>query len=87
MPLIMPLDRLTNADEISKIAHSEREPIFITQNGYSDLVVMSSELYEDMNNTNRIDKAIYESELEMSNGGRSESLDEVFERLNKKYYG
>jgi hypothetical protein len=48
---------------------------------------MSSELYEDLNNTNRIDRAIYESELEMSNGGKSESLDEVFERLNKKYYG
>lgn len=28
------------------LAHKEQEPIFITKNGYSDLVVMSSELYD-----------------------------------------
>ncbi len=37
---------LRNTTEISNIAHKEQEPIFITKNGYSDLVVMSSELYD-----------------------------------------
>jgi PHD/YefM family antitoxin component YafN of YafNO toxin-antitoxin module len=87
MPLIMPLDRLTNANEISKIAHSEREPIFITQNGYSDLVVMSSELYDDLYNTNKIDKAIYESELETANGGKDVDAKELFNELEMKYFG
>jgi PHD/YefM family antitoxin component YafN of YafNO toxin-antitoxin module len=87
MPLIMPINDLKDTSRISELAHHGNEPIFITQNGYSDLVVMSSELYDDITNTNRIDKIIYESELEMSNGGKSKSLDEVFERLNKKYYG
>lgn len=46
MPLIMPIKELRNTTEISNIAHKEQEPIFITKNGYSDLVVMSSELYD-----------------------------------------
>ena len=43
MPIIMPIKDLRNTTEISNIAHKEQEPIFITKNGYSDLVVMSSE--------------------------------------------
>ena len=42
MPLIMPIKDLRNITEISNIAHKEQEPVFITKNGYSDLVVMSS---------------------------------------------
>ena len=87
MPLIMPIRDLRNTSEISDIAHKEQEPIFITKNGYSDLVVMSSELYDKFAKINRIDQAIYESEKEMEEGGESIDLDDAFERLNKKYYG
>jgi prevent-host-death family protein len=87
MPLIMPIKELRNTSEISDIAHKEQEPIFITKNGYSDLVVMSSELYDRFAKINRIDQAIYESELEMEEGGEAIDLDEAFEKLNKKYYG
>mgnify|MGYP003289585795 CR=1 FL=1 len=87
MPLIMPIKDLRNTTEISNIAHKEQEPIFITKNGYSDLVVMSSELYDRLVRANRIDQAIYESEKEMLEGGESISLDEAFETLNRKYYG
>ena len=50
MPIIMPIKDLRNTTEISNIAHKEQEPIFITKNGYSDLVVMSSELYDTRKN-------------------------------------
>ena len=50
MPLIMPIKNLRNTTEISNIAHKEQEPIFITINGYSGLVVMSSELYDNVPN-------------------------------------
>ena len=46
MPLIMPIKDLRNTVEISEFAHKEREPVFITKNGYSGLVVMSNELYD-----------------------------------------
>ena len=87
MPVIMPIKDLRNTSEISDLAHKTQEPIFITKNGYSDLVVMSSELYDKFAKNNRIDQAIYESEKEMEEGGVSMDLDEAFEKLNKKYYG
>ena len=87
MPVIMPIKELRNTSEISDMAHKIQEPIFITKNGYSDLVVMSSELYDKFAKINRIDQAIYESEKEMEKSGVSIDLDEAFEKLNGKYYG
>ena len=87
MPLILPIRDLRNTSEISELAHKEQEPIFITKNGYSDLVIMSSELYDKLAKTHRIDQAIYESEKEMKEGGESIDLDTAFKRLNDKYYG
>lgn len=87
MPLIMPIKELRNTTEISNIAHKEQEPIFITKNGYSDLVVMSSELYDKYFKMDRIDQAIYESEKEMLEGGKKIALDDAFKVLNEKYHG
>ena len=87
MPVIMPIKDLRNTSEISDIAHKIQDPIFITKNGQSDLVVMSSELYDRFIKNNRIDQAIYDSEKETEEGGASIDLDEAFEKLNKKYYG
>lgn len=87
MPLIMPIKDLRNTTEISNIAHKEQEPIFITKNGYSDLVVMSSELYDRFARINRINQAIFESEKEMQEGAEAIDLDDAFAMLNKKYYG
>ncbi len=41
MPQIRPITDLRNTTEISNTCHARREPIFITKNGYGDLVVMS----------------------------------------------
>ena len=79
MPLIMPIKELRNTTEISNIAHKQQEPIFITKNGYSDLVVMSSELYDKFARINRIDQAIYESEQEVLNGAEATDANIVFE--------
>lgn len=87
MPIIMPIRDLRNTTEISDLAHKMQEPIYITKNGYSDLVVMSSELYDRFAKINHIDQAIYESEKEMSENADLIDLDEAFEKLNKKYYG
>ena len=87
MPIIMPIKELRNTTEISNIAHKEQEPIFITKNGYSDLVVMSSELYDKILRANRIDQAIFESEQEVLNGAKAVDARFVFEELEKKYFG
>lgn len=87
MPVIMPIKDLRNTSEISNIAHKIQEPIFITRNGYSDLVIMSSELYDKFARINRIDQAIFESEKELEESGVSVDLDTAFEQLDRKYYG
>lgn len=86
MPTIMPIRDLRNTSEISELAHKKQEPIFITKNGYSDLVVMSAELYEKFAQINRIDQAIYEAEKEVEDGAETISVDGAIERLNKKRY-
>ncbi len=85
MPTIMPIRDLRNTSEISELAHRKQEPIFITKNGYSDLVVMSAELYERFAKINRIDQAILEAETEVEEGVGPISLDSVMEGLNKKH--
>lgn len=87
MPTIMPIKDLRNTSEISKLAHELKEPIYITKNGYSDLVVMSIETFETLEETARIDQAIYEAELEVKNGAKPIPAREAMEKLNKKYYG
>ena len=87
MPIIMPIKDLRNTTEISEIAHKEREPIFITKNGYSDLVVMSSELYDSFAKENRIDRAIFEAEKEFAETGESMDAADAFKKLEMKYFG
>lgn len=87
MPLIMPIKDLRNTSEISELAHREQEPIFITKNGYSDLVVMSSELYDRFAKAHRIDQAIYESEQEIADGAKSVDAEAAFAELEKKHFG
>ena len=47
LPTIRPISDLrNNFNLISEIAHQDGEPVFITKNGQSDLVVMSHATYE-----------------------------------------
>ena len=86
MPMIIPIRDLRRTSEISEIAHKKQEPIFVTKNGYSDLVVMSAELYERFAQINRIDQAIYEAEKEVAEGAELIPAEVAMARLDKKYY-
>ena len=49
MPQIRPISDLrNNFAEISRIVHDSSEPIYLTKNGYGDMVVMSVELFEQL---------------------------------------
>lgn len=52
MPQIIPIKELKNTAEISDMCNKSKEPICITKNGYSDMVIMSIDNYEK--NMNRI---------------------------------
>ena len=46
MPQIIPIKDLKKTSEISEMCHKAGEPIYITKNGYGDMVIMSMEIYE-----------------------------------------
>ncbi len=41
MPQIMPIKDLKDTSYISEMCHKAEEPIYITKNGYGDMVMMS----------------------------------------------
>ena len=47
MPQIIPIKELKKTAEISEMCHRADSPIYITKNGYGDMVIMSMELYEN----------------------------------------
>lgn len=47
MPRIIPIRDLKNTAAISQMCNESREPIYITKNGYGDMVIMSMKVYEE----------------------------------------
>jgi len=85
MPQIIPITELRNTSDILERCHSTSEPIFITKNGFGDLVIMSMEAYDSIMKSSVIDKAILASEQRMSKGEKSINAREAFKRLDDKY--
>ena len=87
MPQIRPITDLRNTNEISDLCHAHKEPIFITKNGYGDLVVMSIEAYESMLETAETDAAIAEAEEEYKRTGQLHDAHEALAALRRKHFG
>ncbi len=87
MPQIRPITDLRNTTEISELCHAKREPLFITKNGYGDLVVMSIETYEEMMETARTDAAISEAEKEYAAEGVLLDAKEALSSLRRRHFG
>lgn len=87
MPQIRPITDLRNTTEISNACHAKREPMFITKNGYGDLVVMSIETYEEMLETAATDTAIAEAEAEYARSGQLHDAREALALLRRKHFG
>ncbi|MBO6090214.1 MAG: type II toxin-antitoxin system Phd/YefM family antitoxin [Lachnospiraceae bacterium] len=47
MPQIIPIKDLKDTSTVSELCHNTNEPIFITKNGYGDMVIMSMEVFEE----------------------------------------
>lgn len=60
MAIIRPCaDLRNNYNEISKVCHETKEPVYITKNGHNDLVLLSNEVYEEYEDSS-IEKKIEE---------------------------
>jgi prevent-host-death family protein len=87
MPQIRPITDLRKTTEISEICNAKKEPVFITKNGYGDLVIMSIATYELMLETASSDSAISEAETEYSATGQLHDAKEVLQSLRRKHFG
>ena len=84
MPQIRPIRDLRNTNDISELCHSTKEPIFITKNGYGDMVIMSNETYENELAAAEIYRKLLTAQRQIDN---HEGLDgeSVLENMRKKY--
>lgn len=68
MPQIIPIKDLKNTSEISDMCHKSEEPIYITKNGYGDMVIMSMEIYESAMRRLSVYRDVELSEQQLENG-------------------
>lgn len=84
MPQIIPIKDLKNTSEISAMCHKSDEPIYITKNGYGDMVIMSMEIYESAMRQLSIYRDIEISERQIENGQIKEART-ALARTREKY--
>ena len=84
MPKIIPIKDLKNTVALSKICHESQEPIYITKNGYGDMVIMSMNVFEKMTYMDNVVTKVEEGEKDITEGKYSEGLG-YFDELKKKY--
>ena len=85
MPQIIPMKELRNTNAISELCNAKQEPVFVTKNGYGDLVIMSIKTYEKIVQSSHIDDAIASAEVEFEAGGELLDAKTALEDLRKKY--
>ena len=85
MANIRPSSDLRNHyNEISEFCNKYNEPVYITKNGRSDLVVLSNAEYERMAGRERIHKML-DSSLENAKNGDDYPMEEVFADLEREF--
>jgi prevent-host-death family protein len=76
-------DLRNNFADISRTVHETAQPVFLTKNGYGDMVVLSMEAYENL----RFDSDVYfqlrEAEQEEQETEQRYSSQEVFAAMRK----
>lgn len=82
MKMIRPVSDLrNNFAEISKTVHETAKPVFLTKNGYGDMVVLSMEAFESLQFNSEIYFKLQEAEKEAQLTGQRFSSKEVLQEM------
>jgi len=87
VPQIRPITDLKKTSEIAALCHTSGEPVFITKNGYSDLVIMSVESYERRMFLSDVASKLAEAEEELQAGAEGRCHADVIARQRAKLHG
>ena len=85
---IRPVSDLRNKFADIEKEVSNGEPIVLTKNGYSSMVVMSVETYDKLTNVeieNALDKADYDAKNNPTRYTREEVFDSIRKKIKSKY--
>ena len=85
MPQIKPIKELRNTTEISELCHKSGEPLYITKNGYGDLVVMSIEAYEKKMLKLELYEKLLKAEEQIAKGEELLDAETIFKELRSKH--
>ena len=81
---IVPMRDLKDTVKIETLCSENKEPVFVTKNGYGKLVVMDIQLFEQLMNDIYIAKALKEGMDDIKKGNVRDGK-EVMEEMKIKY--
>ena len=84
MPHIIPLRDLKNTTAISQMCSESDEPVYITKNGYGEMVIMSIKAYEEKMFMADVYSKLADAEAEIRDGKVSDAR-EGLKELREKY--
>jgi PHD/YefM family antitoxin component YafN of YafNO toxin-antitoxin module len=91
MPRIMPITELRNTKKLTQVCDEEQAPVFITNNGFNKLVVMTDEVfnkYDEIFNRYFALADVYQKLAEAEEdikANRVRPAKDVFKELDEKY--
>lgn len=82
MSMIRPVSDLrNNFADISRTVHETAQPVFLTKNGYGDMVVMSMEAYENFQFNSEVYSKLAEAERQAAETNERFSQKDVLEAM------
>ena len=88
MKMIRPVSDLrNNFADISKTVHETSKPVFLTKNGYGDMVVLSMEAFESLQFESEVYFKLQEAEREAELTDKRYSSKEVLQSMREAIGG
>ena len=88
MNLIRPVSDLrNNFADISKTVHETSQPVFLTKNGYGNMVVMSMEAFQNMQFESEVYAKMLEAEREAEHTQKRYSSKDVLKAIKEAIDG
>ncbi len=85
MPQIIPIKELKNTANISEMCRNSNEPIYITKNGYGDMVIMNQDIYEELVEKIELATMLNEGADAIDNGEEMVEASVFFDEMMRKY--
>ena len=84
MPKIIPIKELKNTANVSLMVRESEGPVYVTKNGYNDMVLMSNEEYDRLMMELELLDKLLEGERAIARGETADAF-ESLEKLRRRY--